>query len=67
MSDLETAFVISQSERRAANEWMLVHKCAHRDKYRSITWMFTTTGIGTVVELKCSCGAQVDVSDYGSW
>lgn len=59
-------FEVSLVEYRSANEWILTHKCK-QTKNRSTTWMFTPTGIGTAVKLKCSCGEETDVTDYHSW
>lgn len=31
------------------------------------TWSFTGTSLGQVVTVTCSCGEELDVSDYDSW
>lgn len=31
------------------------------------TFRFTPTSIGTTIVVSCACGAEVDLTDYGSW
>lgn len=31
------------------------------------TYSFTSTSLGTVVSVRCSCGEAIDVSDYNDW
>jgi len=31
------------------------------------TWCYTSTSIGTVIRVECSCGESLDVSDYDLW
>ena len=31
------------------------------------TWCFTPTNIGTVVKIKCSCGEELNLTDYDTW
>lgn len=31
------------------------------------TWEFTPTGLGTVTKVRCSCGEELDLTDYDSW
>ena len=31
------------------------------------TWEFTSTTIGMGVGVKCSCGEEINVTDYDSW
>jgi hypothetical protein len=32
-----------------------------------VTYSFTSTGIGDVVEIKCLCGETKDITDYELW
>jgi hypothetical protein len=34
---------------------------------RPVTWCFTPTGIGVKVVARHASGAELDVTDYGSW
>ena len=31
------------------------------------TYEFTGTSLGTCVHVRCSCGEEIDVSDYDNW
>jgi hypothetical protein len=31
------------------------------------TWEFTSTSIGTVTNIRCSCGEKLDVTNYDDW
>lgn len=33
----------------------------------AITYCFTPTNLGLVVEIKCCCGNKVNVTDYDEW
>ena len=33
-----------------------------------ISYIFTPTGVGTIVEIQCNiCGTKTDISDYDKW
>ena len=32
-----------------------------------LTWCFTPTGLGTLIEVKCKCGSGIDLSDTENW
>lgn len=32
-----------------------------------ITFQFTTTGIGLIIKVICSCGEELDLTDIDSW
>lgn len=47
------------------------HK-THKKKYTGAigggeTYSFTPTSLGLIVEYKCKCGKQIDVTDHFSW
>ena len=31
------------------------------------TYCFTPTSIGVIVEVKCACGCEIDLTDYSQW
>ena len=31
------------------------------------TWLFTPTGLGCILRLKCACGEEIDLTDYENW
>ncbi len=33
----------------------------------NLKYKFTNTGIGTKIDVTCSCGSEFDISDYESW
>lgn len=74
-TDYTPLFGLCKEQLAAANKWMEEH-----DKERHIrpgktyrysgaiggayTWTFTPTSLGTVARVECSCGAEIDVTDY---
>jgi len=32
-----------------------------------VSFEFSSTGLGTVTRAKCSCGKEIDLSDYENW
>lgn len=55
-------------------EWVKTHSCSQRGDpedithhYPSIFYVFHQTGIGLHIEIRCSCGAKLDITDYASW
>lgn len=54
-------------------KWNNEHECKYRqedgNKYvgaigGSLTYCFTPTGLGTIIKVKCSCGDEIDVTNY---
>ncbi len=64
-------FDLSKKEEEAFNFWREKHKqeCILYEKgvSRLNTFKFTPTSIGCSVEVECSCGEKIDVTDYESW
>ena len=58
-------FEMNEAETDAALAWMKEHIAIHTNT--SFTYSFTYTGIGIYTVVKCRCGAEKNVSDYGSW
>jgi hypothetical protein len=73
------SFNVSAEELAKATAWQCKHdrekhasQFKHGTRYSgaiggAYTWCFTPTGIGTVVKVRCSCGEELDLTDYGSW
>lgn len=62
---LARGFNMNHKEAQAADEWINKHfkECK---KFR-IEYVFIPEGMGTGVEVRCRCGAKVDVSDIDCW
>ena len=62
-------FEMNQNEVDAYRKWRKKHDetCVDKGSRRSLTFMFTPTGIGTGIEVLCPCGEKVDVTDIDSW
>lgn len=74
-TDYQPAYYLSKEQREAAGEWVKKHDAerhiAPGKKHRysgaiggAYTWCFTSTSLGVVTTLECSCGERLDVSDY---
>ncbi len=64
-------FDLSKKEEEAYNDWFQEHKqecwLYKKGTPRLNTFSFTPTGIGCCVEVECSCGEKINVTDYESW
>jgi hypothetical protein len=65
-------FTPTEKELEVAKSWIEQHKKDHVMKYEGVsggrwTWLFTPTTIGCVVRIRCTCGEEKDVSNYGMW
>jgi len=59
-------FQLSQKEEKSAKDWQKYHKgiCT----YRSFSYVFTPTGIGDAVYIRCDyCKKQKEITDYENW
>lgn len=61
-------FELSIIEKEKLNKWIKKHhkKCINL-KEGHLTYMFTPMGIGNVIEVQCSCGDSIDVTDSSNW
>lgn len=77
-TDYQPGFGLYKEQREAINMWIEEHdKAKHIHggrKFRysgaiggAYTFKFTSTSLGTVVTVHCSCGEALDVSDYDQW
>lgn len=65
-STATASFDLDEDQVRLANQWALRHKCKTAGQYgtagEKYSFRFLPTGIGTFVDVKCSCGAEKDLS-----
>ena len=71
-TDYVQHFGIYKEQLETCRAWIADHDAAkHTTKYGvmpvAYTWSFTETALGTRITLKCSCGEEIDVSDYDQW
>jgi hypothetical protein len=77
-NDDEIGFYLSKEEFEKAKSWMKAHDLekhiepGETRRYSgaiggAYTWCFTPTSLGTVCTIKCSCDANIDLTDYDSW
>jgi hypothetical protein len=73
---LVNTFHLSKVEIQKYEAWYIKHLDAHRELAPDnamiadlpVTFLFTNTGIGSVVEVRCNrCSKTVNISDYASW
>lgn len=64
-------FKTTEIEEQKLETWLSKHnkkcKLKKKNKMRLFTYLFTPTGIGTIIEVKCSCGKSVDITDESKW
>lgn len=60
-------FKLNKKEKDKAEEFMKKHKsCRCNGEYFS--YIFTPTGIGYSIEIRCnSCNEVLDITDYSAW
>jgi hypothetical protein len=75
-------FILEEEEWETFDAWYQAHRkvCPHLN-YKlaqelglphaaaggAVTYLFTPTGIGLNVSVRCACGDKVDCTDYDSW
>ena len=64
-------FTMSEKEENTTRYWIEEHNktCKFKRKNipRSFTFSFTPLGIGTDIEVGCSCGEAMNVTDINAW
>jgi len=60
-------FDLSEKEQQDLDIWLVKHKKRCKEKNRHLTYMFTPTGIGNIIVIRCSCGKEIDVTDSSCW
>lgn len=67
------SFSLESGELEEFAKWNEEHKkkCSLKDSQGAIggrlTFSFTPTGLGTITEVKCGCGEEIDLTDYKGW
>jgi hypothetical protein len=73
-------FELSKEQIEKVEQWddlKMGHKCSLQsnefsDKYVGcagghLSYIFTPTGLGDIVEVKCSCGETLNITEYEHW
>jgi len=70
-------FELTNKQRMIAENFVEIHDCHLEDDQLGgkkigaiggrLTWCFTTTGLGTIVIVKCACGESKDLTLYDEW
>jgi hypothetical protein len=64
-------FVLDKNDMEQIAIWDKNHKCNMKDNVGAIggriTYSFTLTGLGTITKVKCACGEELDLTEYGEW
>lgn len=73
-------FELSNADTDRIDEFERMHDCPLRTNEYGIegeiyvgpiggnlTFSFTPTGLGVIAKVRCSCGAELDLTDYESW
>jgi len=68
-------FNLNKEQLSKYTEWIKEHNktCKYTDPMKQgaiggrITFSFTPTGLGTLVQVKCMCGEVYDLSDCENW
>ena len=77
-TDHKMAFGLYKEQSEAIHKWMKVHDAerhipaGQNHRYSgaiggAYTYEFTATSLGVCVHVRCSCGEEIDVSDYDCW
>lgn len=68
-------FTITEEQIEKVDRWKVEHDkvCKYTDPMNQgtigvrFTYCFTTTSLGVIIIVKCSCGVRIDLSDYEGW
>ena len=77
-TEFKPQFGLFKEQIEAVNEWMKQHDAerhiepgqTHRYSGAiggAYTYEFTSTSMGMCVHVRCTCGEEIDVSDYSNW
>ena len=77
-TDWQMMFDVSKEQRELVKKWQEDHDKAKHIKPGEIhryagaiggtyTWCFTPTSIGMATNVKCSCGEEIDITNYDEW
>ena len=66
-------FTLDEKETKKYNKWCKKHKkvCPIKGPGTAIggrlTFSFTPTGLGPIIEVKCACGKKKNLTDWKNW
>ena len=66
-------FTLSDVEQERAHKWLAEHTCLFTKEHSTgasggrISYIFTPTSLGTCIQVKCACGADIDITDISDW
>ena len=65
-------FKLSEEDIEKWKTWNTEHKKVCKSLYAGaiggrLTYCFTPTGLGTIIEVKCLCGETLDLTDVDAW
>jgi len=73
-------FTVTEKEDIEINEWRKSHKCKLRSSDHgiedeiyvgaiggSLTYSFTPTGLGTILNVECACGEKFSPTNFEDW
>ena len=66
-------FTLNKKETKKYNNWCKKHKkiCPIKGPGGAIggkiTFSFTPTGLGPIIEVKCACGKKKNLTDWKNW
>ena len=64
-------FQVANHLEERVSKWWAEHQkfemYSYYDADHTLTWHFTETGIGLHIEVTCTCGARLDITEYEKW
>lgn len=69
-------FEFTEEQSKRIKVWDDLHECSLKDSEGNrrfttsggrLKYTFIPTGLGEVQKIKCSCGSELDVSEYEKW
>ena len=63
----DMVFVIPPYEQMTLDKWYSKHSRRCKLQHRALTYCFTNTGIGQAIEVRCTCGESINITDYEQW
>jgi len=65
------SFDLSDDQIKKLRQWDDQHRCGYKQNSGAIvgrlTYCFSPTGLGDICIVKCSCGEEIDLTEYEKW
>lgn len=65
---MEKIFKLDEDELEKIHIWKKNHTCSYNNDMptlgEKLTYKFTPTGLGNIIEVKCICGESLDLTEY---